>query len=296
MKIDEEFLRARQTGIGGSDVAAILGLSPFRTPLQVYLEKLGQLPSEPDNSRTKAGRVMEQVIAAMYAERQGVKLRRCNRTLRHPKYDWLIAHIDRDIVGQAKAVEIKNVSPRLAYLWGKDGAEDAAAEYYVTQPHAYMLVMDYPKFDVAAYFGGDDLRVYPMARDREMDDIIIGASHDFWHKHVLAGVPPEPDWSHKTTLPLLRRMYPGTNGETVQADESIAHWAEVAQQAADKSREYDKVADVARSHLLEFMGAAAVLRLDVARAFTRKLVTRTGYTVEPTQYIDTRFSKLKEKA
>jgi len=291
---DQAFHQSRQTGLGGSDIATLLGINPFSTKYKLYLQKRGELAPEPDNSRTKAGRVMEAVIAAMVSDQEGCKLRRVNRTLRHPKYDFLIAHIDRDFVGIRKGLEIKNVSPRMAYLWGKDGQPDAVAEYYVPQPHHYMLVMDYPAFDVAAYFGGDDLRIYPMDRDPEMDELIIETAHDFWHNHVLAGIPPEPEFDHPTTLPLFKRLYPGTNGETIDADEMIIHWAKVAEEAARKASEYDKVAETAKNHLLAFMGDSAVLKLDSNKVFRRKIIQRKPYTVEASSYIDARFGTTKE--
>jgi len=291
---DQAFHQSRQTGLGGSDIATLLGINPFSTKFKLYLQKRGELAPEPDNSRTKAGRVMEAVIAAMVSDREGCKLRRVNRTLRHPKHDFLIAHIDRDFVGISKGLEIKNVSPRMAYLWGKDGQPDAVAEYYVPQPHHYMLVMDYPEFDVAAYFGGDDLRIYPMERDPEMDELIIETAHDFWHNHVLAGIPPEPEFDHPTTLPLFKRLYPGTNGETIEADEMIIHWAKVAEEAAKKATEYDKVAETAKNHLLAFMGDSAVLRLDGNKVLRRKIIQRKPYTVEASSYIDARFGTTKE--
>ena len=291
---DQAFHQSRQTGLGGSDIATLLGINPFSTKYKLYLQKRGELAPEPDNSRTKAGRVMESVIASMVSDREGCKLRRVNRTLRHPKHDFLIAHIDRDFVGVRKGLEIKNVSPRMVYLWGKDGQPDAVAEYYVPQPHHYMLVMDYPAFDVAAYFGGDDLRIYPMERDPEMDELIIETAHDFWHNHVLAGIPPEPEFDHPTTLPLFKRLYPGTNGETIEADEMIIHWAKVAEEAARKASEYDKVAETAKNHLLAFMGDSAVLKLDANKVFRRKIIQRKPYTVEASSYIDARFGTTKE--
>ncbi|MCM1513356.1 MAG: YqaJ viral recombinase family protein [Oxalobacter formigenes] len=289
-----DFLAARQTGIGGSDIATLMGVNPFSTRLELYLEKRGEIAPKSDTSRTKAGRVMESVIAAMVSERTGQKLRRVNRTLRHPKHDFLIAHIDRDVVGQKKGLEIKNVSPRLGSLWGRDGEPDQIAEYYLPQPHHYMLVMDYPAFDVAAYFGGDDLRLYPMERDREMDDMIISLAHDFWHNHVLKGIPPEPDFAHPTTRDMLRRAHPSTNGKEIIADEMIRHWAAVARDAAEKAASYQKVADAATNHLLHFMGEADTLRLDDAHVFERKKVKRKGYEVAPAEYIQTRFKTRRD--
>lgn len=292
----ENFHTVRRTGLGGSDMAAVLGLSPFKTALDVYLEKRGEVENWEGNSLTRAGQVMENVIAAMYAERMGVKLRRCNLTLRHPKADFLLGHIDRDIVGQRKGVEIKNVSPRIGYRWGKDGEPGAIAEYYLPQVHHYMLVLDYPVFDVAAYFGGDDLRVYPIERDREWDDIIMDGASDFWRNHVIPGVPPPVDHDHPSALGLLRRIYPCTDGTTVQADDSAYMWARVAREASAKATEYTRIAEGAKAHLLDLMGTAAVLSFpqDGSR-FVRKEVTRKAYTVEATSYMDARFSTAKTK-
>ena len=291
-----DFLKSRQSGLGGSDIATLFGINPYSTKLELYLQKRGEIEPTADTRLTRTGRAMEQVIAVMVAEREGAKLRKVNRTLRHPKHDYLIAHIDRDFVGIRKGLEIKNVSPRMAYLWGKDGQPDAVAEHYLPQPHHYMLVLDYDLFDVAAYFGGDDLRVYPMERDPEMDELIIDAAHDFWHNHVLAGVPPEPDFDHKSTLPMLRRMYPGTNGETVIAselDETLLYWAKVAEDAAAKASQYEMVAEQAKNHLLAAMGEAAILKLDGQRAMVRKVISKKPYEVAASSYVDARFTNLK---
>ena len=293
-----DFLKSRQSGLGGSDIATLFGINPYSTKLELYLQKRGEIEPTADTRLTRTGRAMEHVIAVMVAEREGAKLRKINRTLRHPKHDFLIAHIDRDYVGVRKGLEIKNVSPRMAYLWGKDGTPDAVAEHYLPQPHHYMLVLDYPLFDVAAYFGGDDLRVYPMERDPEMDELIIDAAHDFWHNHVLAGVPPEPDFEHKSTLPMLRRMYPGTNGETVIAselDETLLYWAKVAEDAAEKVSQYEMVAEQAKNHLLAAMGDAAVLKLDGQRAMVRKVIKKKAYEVAEMDYVSTRFTTLRSK-
>jgi len=292
----DDFLKSRQSGLGGSDIATLFGINPYSTKLELYLDKRGGIAPRGDTRLTRTGRAMEGVIAVMVAEREGAKLRKVNRTLRHPRHDFLIAHIDRDFVGIRKGLEIKSVSPRMAYLWGKDGQQDAVAEHYLPQPHHYMLVMDYPLFDVAAYFGGDDLRIYPMERDSEMDEIIIDAASDFWHNHVLAGVPPDPDFEHSSTLPMLRRLYPGTNGQTVIAselDEALLYWAKVAEDAAAKAHKYEEVAKSAKSHLLAAMGEAAILRLDGQRAMVRKVISKKSYEVSASSYVDARFTTLK---
>ena len=124
----------------------------------------------------------------------------------------------------------------------------------------------------------------------------IDAASDFWHNHVLAGVPPEPDFEHSSTLPMLRRMYPGTNGQTVIAselDEALLHWAKVAEDAAAKAHQYEAVAEHAKNHLLAAMGEAAVLKLDGQRAMVRKAIKKKAYEVEEMEYVSARFTTLK---
>src|SRR5690349_22686234 len=87
-----QWLSARRSGVGGSDAAAALGLSKFKTPYQLWLEKTRLL--EPDDldavERVHFGRIMEDIIAREYARRNGVKVRRRKQIIRHPKYPWMI--------------------------------------------------------------------------------------------------------------------------------------------------------------------------------------------------------------
>src|SRR6185369_13191468 len=166
-----EQLAARK--IGGSDVACILGLNPFKTALELYAEKRGELePADlSENENVEAGVVLEDAIADLTARRmtrrlgREIKLRRCNLTLTHPKYDWLTIHIDRDVVGEDRGVEIKNVGARAARFWGEQDT-DEIPDYYLPQPHTYMLVKDYPAWTVSGYFGGSDLRLYEIAANK----------------------------------------------------------------------------------------------------------------------------------
>src|SRR6185369_4652312 len=107
--------------IGGSDVSCILGLNPWKTPLELYAEKRGEIEPEDlsENEAVEAGNIMEDAIAELTARRmtkrlgREIKLRRCKTTLVHPKHDWLTVHIDRDVVGEDQGVELKNVGWRV---------------------------------------------------------------------------------------------------------------------------------------------------------------------------------------
>lgn len=265
--------------IGGSSVATILGVNPYQTPLELYYEMRGELTHEPENDATEAGHLLEDGIAALATRRMSrkyqrlIKLRRCNLTLVHPTHTWLTAHIDRDVVGEERLVELKNVGWRMAYMWG-DEDTDRIPDYYLPQVHQYLLVKDYPVATVAAYFGGSDMRLFEVERDREMDEIIIEQTHDFYFRHVLAGLPPPVDYAHKTSIPLLKRIYPGTNGETIEVgpEDPLVELVAKREAASEAAKEMEKVKDLCTAELLDRMKDSAVLLLPDGSGFTRRRV------------------------
>jgi len=293
MALTKEQLEFRKTGIGGSDVATILGLNPYKTQFELYMEKTGQVESEnlDDNDSVAFGNIIENTIGEFYTHKTGVKLRNKLQTIRSEKYPWLVANIDKKVEGQRKGVEIKNVGSHAAHAWGKDGT-DEVAEYYMPQPMHYMLVLDYDAWDVAAYFGGSELKIYPLFRDKEFDELIIDITHDFWHNNVLARVPPEIDYNHASTEGLLKRINAGTDGSERDITE-IEHWHKVRIDAVAKAKEYEAIASGAKNHILEAIGNSSVGLIDGVGSYNRKLVKRKGFTVEPSQYMNMTFKKEK---
>jgi len=298
MALTEKQIAARL--VGGSDVATILGINPYMTAYELYYEKRGETPPRffGDNENVEAGNILENGIAEITASRMSkaagreIKLRRSNITLVNPKYPWLTVHIDRDVVGEDRGVEIKNVGWRAAWAWGDEGT-DQIPDYYLPQPHTYMLVKDYPVWTVAAYLGGSELRLYEVQRDKEMDEIIIEKTHDFWFDHVLKGIPVELDVASRAALPALRKVYPGTDGTVVEGNDQLFHWHRVLREAKANESLYKKAGDVAQAHLEAKMGAAAILKMPDGSSYTRKEVKKKAFSVEATTYMMFKYSKPK---
>lgn len=297
MNAREEWLQQRRTGIGGSDAAAALGQSPHMTSTELYHIKVGTpiAPRDTDEERTDFGHLMENVIAAQYARRYDVKLRRKNAIVRHPKYPWMLANVDRLVEGKRRGVEIKNVDG-LAYRfndeWGDEGT-DAVPVAYLLQCCHYMVVLDYPEWDLAACIGGNRLATYHLVRDPELEEMLIDGEREFW-QHVQEHQPPELDYRHATAIPFLKRLYAGSDGTTINlpAEALALHGAK---QDFDEQEKLMKAgSDACRARLLAMMGNAAVGVLPgVNGAYTRKIVERAAYAVEATTYIDFRHSKTK---
>ena len=154
-----EQLEDRKSGIGGSDVASIMGLSPWKDANAVYLEKRGEI--EPDDIGGKEfvhfGNVLEQVVADEYTRRTGEKLQKRNEMLRHPKYEFLLANIDRKIGGRPAVFEAKTADKWSRGKWGEDGS-DEIPDYYRVQVEHYFNVTGYDEGVLAVLIGGNEFR------------------------------------------------------------------------------------------------------------------------------------------
>jgi len=288
--LTKEQLSSRK--IGGSDVSTILGLNPYQTPYELFLQKTGRMqpPDLSDKMSVFAGNLLEDNIAKMYSKRTGKKVVRRNKTIVNPKYDWITAHIDRDVTGEKRGLEIKNSGWRMMSDWGPEGS-DSIPDYYLTQVHCYLLVMGYQVWDVAAYFGGGDFRLYEVERSSNFDEIIIDKTHDFWYDHVLKDIAPDIDYGAKSTGKVLSELYPGTDGTTTDLDQKLIHWHNIRQDALSKAREYESAAQCAKNHILDAMGDSSIGVMPDGTGYTRKFVTRKAFEVKESKYIDFRFSK-----
>ncbi|NLT94836.1 MAG: hypothetical protein GXW85_04770 [Clostridia bacterium] len=198
-----EWLEYRKRGIGGSDAAAIAGLSPWKSPIAVWLEKTSQVEPEEPGEAAYWGKVLEDIVAQEFAKRTGFKVRRRNAILQHHEYPWMIANVDRLVVGDNAGLECKTTSAFNAKEWEQD---EVPAQYLVQVQH-YMAVTGYSAWWLAVLIGGNTFIYKKIERDNELIQQLIEIEKDFWENHVLAGVPPEMDGSTASTE-LLQRMYP----------------------------------------------------------------------------------------
>lgn len=298
MNARENWLEERRKGIGGSDAAAALGQSRHKTAFQLYQEKLGLIDGDmmfgPDAvERMHFGQALEGVIANMYARRYNVKLRRHNRIAQHREFKWMLSSYDRTVDGRREGLECKNVDS-LSYRFGEWGEEhsDAIPPEYLLQCHHYLATSGYEVWHLAACVGGNSLKVYHVERDPEMIDMIVAGEHEFW-QHVENHDAPALDYTHRSTLTLLKRMYPGTNGQTVQLppEAEALHYARV--DFDEQASLMESGAKAAKARILHLMGDASVGVLPNGGGYTRKIIERDGYTVEATKYVDFRFSAKK---
>lgn len=216
----EEWLDARRKGLGGSDAGAILGLNKWASPLDVYLDKIGEAPETLDNPAMEWGRLLEPVVADKYADITGNKVRRNNRILAHPEHDFILANLDREIVGQNGILEVK-CTKFAGDDWGPLGSS-IIPDSYAAQVMHYMSITGADFADVAVLIAGNDFRIYKIKRDQELIDIMTDCLVKFWHNHVLARVKPDPINSND-----FKNLWPTDQGGVATAPFGATHIAEL---------------------------------------------------------------------
>lgn len=175
----EQFLEQRRAGIGGSDVAPILGLSPWKTPLEVYLEKIGEADEIEDTAAMRWGRNLEPVVLQEYADVTG-RLLMPSQFVRSEAHGFMLANIDA-IASDGRIVEAKTA--RTAQGWGEPGTAEVP-DHYALQVQHYMIVTGARVADIAVLIAGSDFRIYTVEADADLHAMLIDAEREFWRRVV----------------------------------------------------------------------------------------------------------------
>ena len=199
-------LKERHNSIGGSDAAVTCGVSPWKTPLALWLEKTGEV-TPPDIGNMDAvwwGSQLESLIAERAHDKYGLEIRQSHTMVKHPTLDFMHAMIDGKIVGKKQGVEIKTTSGYNLDQWGEEGSSDIPLHYLLQCVH-YQIVKGWTDLPwiVLLLIDGRELRQYEVPFDKELAEMLMEKEHDFWNK-VMTVVQPDPMtesdmqsiWSH----------------------------------------------------------------------------------------------------
>ncbi|MET3448185.1 lambda-exonuclease family protein [Ralstonia sp. 1138] len=212
----EDWLAVRRTGIGGSDAAAAVGLNPYKSRLELWMEKTGrgaELPKPDPNDTTEPvywGTLLEPIVAAAYCKQTGHRVRKVNAVLRHPTIPFMLANLDREVIG-VPGVQI--LECKTAGLFGARHWQDGVPEYVVLQVQHQLAVSGKQAADVAVLLCGQQLAVHRIERDDELIAGLIPLEAEFW-RYVQTDTPPPGDGSESADR-ALRVLYPRDSGGTV---------------------------------------------------------------------------------
>lgn len=261
--IDEAtWLTGRRAGLGGSDAAALLGVSPWASPWSLWRDKTDTHPPvSGDTRRFRAGHHLEPwILMEAMVEDRALEIRRAPYQLRSTTHAWQLGNVD----GLATSVrrsgwggaEAKVVHTHQARQW-----DDGVPAHYEAQVVHYFAVC--PRLAwwvVAAYFGGDDLRLYEIERDDDLIAEVTERERQWWETHIVGGIEPPVD-AHPATTEVLMEVEPSGKTLIVEGPELAAieaSFAELVDAEADLAVAKERV-DLAKNQIRHLMGDAVVL-------------------------------------
>lgn len=229
------FHAERMTGLGGSDIAAALGYSTYKSPVELYMQKTGRMVDDSESMRLRFGQHAEEFVAQEYTRATGHRVQRFNPMLRSQRFPNIIGHVDRLVIPDGakiaahrgeirtdRGLEAKTVDSfvyRTSGEWGDPGT-DQVPTYYLIQCATYMGLTGCSRWDLAALVGSGagELPIYHMARDLDLEEEIFSRAQEWWDTHVVKDVAPEPRTEDDVAL-----LYPqARQKEEIAADEEVA--------------------------------------------------------------------------
>lgn len=211
----EEWLQVRKNGIGGSDVGAIAGLSKFKNALDVYLDKVEGTEQEPGETKEWIywGNILEDVVAKEFTVRTGKKVKKRNFMFVHDEKPFMLANVDREIVGENAGLECKTTNGFNSQVW-----EEGIPESYELQCHHYMAVMGYERMYIACLIGGSKFVYHTIERNENIIQSIEKIEEEFWHENVVKKIPPRI--TEGATNESLLKVYPSAGNEFISLSDS----------------------------------------------------------------------------
>jgi putative phage-type endonuclease len=265
---NQDFTHNRLSFLGGSDIGPVLGVSKFRSAMDVWLEKTGKRISSKDSFALRFGSFAEDFIAKEYSLATGESLAEYPEGLIHPSYSYCVGHIDRFVLGHhgeplfdergslqaKKLLECKTTNYFSQGDWGEAGS-DSIPLPYLCQCLWYLGITGLSEIDVAVLLGGSDLRIYTITQDRELESLLFEKAAHFWTEHVQKDIPPPPQ-SLADCQVLFSKA---SSGKSIEANlESLALICRLRTLESQAQAEEEQI-DQIKQTLMQTMADAEVL-------------------------------------
>ena len=221
----DTWLQVRKQGIGASDAAAAVGISPYMSPLELWMIKTGRdahLPKDDpndDESPMYWGSILEPIVAKHYTEKSGNKVRRVNAILQHPDNDksWMLANLDYAVVGNP---DVDILECKTAGEWGSKHWKDGVPDYVVCQVQHQLAVTGKQAADVCVLLCGQRIKRFRLVRDETLIENLMELERAFWH-YVETDTPPPSDGSSSSGK-ALQALFPFDEGSEIDLSDDQA--------------------------------------------------------------------------
>lgn len=250
MQDHDAWLKTRNMGIGGSDAGAIMGMNPWKSKYQLWLEKTGQAEAEDISEKESVywGSVLEAPVADRFAEVTGKRIRRAGM-MQNIKDPWMLANVDRLIVGEKAGLECKTTNAFSVKEWKEDNLPDS----YYWQCQHYMMCTGLPVWYIAVLIGGNSFDYKAVPRHEEDIRALYEAESEFWLKNVKEGIMPDIDGSD-STYRAIENQYAGNKLEAIELPKEAADILEMLHNFEQQEKDVKAAINEQKNKLCALMG------------------------------------------
>lgn len=268
----------RMQYIGGSDIAAIMGQSRWKTPYRLWAEKTGkiEMPDLSGRESVEMGNRLEQFVAEIFSEKTGKTVRRAPKMYRHPQYPFLVANIDRLIVGGDELLECKTCSAYKLEEW-----ENKIPREYVLQVIWYLGITGRKRGWIACLIGGQKFDYKPIDFDQELFDMMLDKALKFWElvqKKVPPLILPEDDET-------LAELYPTHTEDLIELqemNERVAYLQEIKMHIEEMNKEKREIETELKTLIADKAGVVTdTYKVTWKTQITRRIDTDLLKTEQP---------------
>lgn len=273
--ITDKQITERKNYIGGSDVPIILGISSYKTPYQLYLEKLGIIESKREMTEQQYwGTILEPIIISEFEKRNNKKVLTEFPTFTHKTESYLCANVDGLVMNdnsEAETIlEVKCSHQFMASEWGTNESDVIPMQYLAQVAH-YCHVLDIDRAYIAVLIGGNEYRQYCYNRDKELEETLLNACKEFW-QCIQDKKEPKP-----ITDVDLRLMFPKHAPDKIlTASKEIQDELRAIVVAKDMIKFFEKSADDSKFKLMEYMQDAECLQDDSGKILATWKTNKAG--------------------
>jgi putative phage-type endonuclease len=289
--------------VGGSDVPAILGVSPWKSPHELWLQKTGRAAREEvtpeQQKRFDRGHRLEPVVLQMLVDRlqdegREVEVIATNKRYQDAEHPFMSCEIDFELMLDGEHVngDCKTVHPFAAKKWGEEGTDEVPIDYAAQFMHG-LGITGRDRCIVATLIGMDDLLIYEVARDEETIAEIRGRVVEFWNECIVADAPPDPiDFDD------CKAIYAKSNGGSIEATSEIRDCVFNLAECKAKLKSLERTEEELSYRITAFMQPNAVLTFggNVIATWKNQDDTRIDQKLlkEDVPEIFTKYSRTKE--
>ena len=282
----EDWLEYRKAGIGGSDASVVCGISRYKSPVELWMEKTGQMPQREAGEAAYWGNRLEALVREEFAKRTGIEVSKPSVILRSEEHPFMLANLDGTCEHPDHGACIFEAKTASAYRAGE--WENSIPDEYMVQVQHYMAVTGYAGAYIAVLIGGNSFRWTFVERDEELIAMLIELESDFW-AHVRSETPPALDGSDASAKFLSKRFPTSVPKSQLilpdGAGELLLQYDEACEQLKALTEQKQRVENLLKQMMGEYEIGTAGERVIIWKSVTQeRLDSKTLKAEHPTLY------------